>query len=81
MSQDHLDVIIARLASDPAFAAALTAAASAEDAQWIAAEHGFNVTASELAAATSDGDLSDADLERVAGGTDSLVISACVVCV
>ncbi len=81
MSQDHLDALTARLASDPAFAAALTAAASAEDAQRVAAEHGFDVTAGELAAATSDGDLSDADLERVAGGTDSLVISACVVCV
>ena len=68
MSQDQLDALIARIASDPAFAAALAAATSAEEAQGIAAEQGFDVTASEFAAATSNGALSDADLEAVAGG-------------
>ncbi len=69
MSQDHLDALTARLASDPAFAAALTAATTPEDAQRVAAEHGFDVTGGELATATSkESELSDADLEGVTGG-------------
>ena len=68
MSQDQLDALIARIASDPTFAAALTAATTAEEAQGIAAEQGFDVTASEFAAAASSGALSDADLDGVAGG-------------
>ena len=68
MSQDQLDALIARLASDPAFASALAAATTAQDAQRVAAEHGFDVTPSELAAASSESELSDEDLERVAGG-------------
>ena len=70
MSQDQIDALVARLASDPAFASALGAAASADDAQRIAAEHGFDVTTGELAAAPIERELSDADLESVAGGTD-----------
>ena len=69
MSQDQLDALFARLASDPAFAAALAAATTAEDAQRIAAEHGFDVGADELAAAALNRELSDDDLEPVAGGT------------
>ncbi|MCX6433148.1 MAG: Nif11-like leader peptide family RiPP precursor [Actinobacteria bacterium] len=68
MSQDQLDALVARLASDPTFASALSAATTAEDAQRIAAEHGFDVTAGELATATSNGTLSDADLGAVVGG-------------
>ena len=71
MSQDQLDALIARLASDPAFATALAAAATADDAQRVAAEHGFDVTSGELAAATSESELSDQDLEAVAGGSPS----------
>ena len=68
VSQDQLDALIARLASDPAFAAALAAATTAEDAQRIAAEHGFEVIPGELAAASWESELSDVDLDRVAGG-------------
>ena len=68
MSQEQLDALIARLASDAGFASALAAAATSEDAQRIAAEHGFDVTPGELAAASAARELSDADLERVAGG-------------
>jgi len=71
MSQDQIDALIARLASDPAFASALDGATTAEDAQRIAAEYGFDVTPSELAAASSEGDLSDSDLESVTGGGGS----------
>ena len=68
MPQDQLDALIARLASDPTFAASLAAATTVEDAQQIAAKHGFDVTSAELTAAKSDGNLTDADLEAVAGG-------------
>jgi predicted ribosomally synthesized peptide with nif11-like leader len=67
MPQDQLDALIARLASDPTFAASLAAATTVEDAQQIASEHGFDVTSAELTAATSSDTLSDADLEAVAG--------------
>ena len=62
MSQDQVDALMARLASDPALAAALGEAASADDARRIAAEHGFDVTTGELAAASIESELSDADL-------------------
>ena len=39
-----------------------------EDAQQIAAKHGFDVTSAELTSVASDGNLTDADLEAVAGG-------------
>ena len=68
MSQDQLDALIARIASDPAFAAALAAATTADDAQRIAAEHGFDVTPGELAAADAEHELNDAELETVSGG-------------
>ena len=68
MSQDQLDALLTRLASDPAFAASLATATTVEDAQQIAAKHGFDVTSTELTAATSNGNLSDADLEAVSGG-------------
>ena len=68
MSQDQLGALLTRLASDPTFAASLAAATTVEDAQQIAAEHGFDVTSAELTAATSNGNLTDADLEAVAGG-------------
>ncbi|MCX6433512.1 MAG: Nif11-like leader peptide family natural product precursor [Actinobacteria bacterium] len=72
MSQDQIDALVARLASDPAFATSLKAATTTEDVQRIAAEHGFDVTTGELASATSDGDLSDDDLAAVSGsGLDS----------
>ena len=67
MSRDQLDALIARLASDPVFASALAAAVTINDAQRIAAEHGFDVSSAELAAA-SNGEPSDGDLEKVSGG-------------
>ena len=68
MSQDQLDALIAQLTSDPTFAASLAAATTVEDAQQIASKHGFDVTPTELTAATSNGNLTDADLEAVSGG-------------
>ena len=77
MSQDQLDALIARIASDPAFAAALAAATTAEEAQGIVAEQGFDVTASEFAAAASNGALSDDDLDAVAGGSTFFIWTNC----
>ena len=74
MSQDQLDALIARLASDPTFASALSAATTAEDAQRVASEHGFDVTPAELTALASNGELSDADLESVAGGNLKTIV-------
>ena len=68
MSQDQLDALIAQLTSDPTFAASLAAATTVEDAQQIASKHGFDVTPTELTALASNGNLTDADLEAVAGG-------------
>ena len=68
MSQDQVAARIARLVSDTDFASALAAATTAEDAHRVAAEHGFDVTPGELAAASSESGLSDADLEGVSGG-------------
>ena len=76
MSQDQLDALLTRLASDPAFAASLATATTVEDAQQIAAKRGFDVTSAELTSATSNGNLSDADLEAVSGGLLSIVACA-----
>ena len=76
-TSDQFDALIARLASDPAFASALAAATTPEDAQRIAAEHGFDVTPGELAAATSNGDLSDAELDGVSGGKFTWGLKPC----
>ena len=77
MSQDQLGALLTRLASDPTFAASLAAATTVEDAQQIAAEHGFDVTSAELTAATSSDTLSDADLEAVAGGSTFFIWANC----
>ena len=66
--QDQIDALIVRLAAEPGFAEAMTAAGSAEDAVAVAANHGLTMSAGDITAAMSDGELSDADLEAVSGG-------------
>ena len=68
MTQVEFDELIARLASDPAFGAALAASATLADAQRIAAEYGFDITLNEIDAARTNGVLSDTELARVIGG-------------
>ena len=75
MSQEQLDALVARLNSDPDFARALGAASSADDALGIAAANGFGVTAGELAGVEWEHDLSDLELEQVAGGTYPTAVS------
>ena len=77
ISQDQLDALLTRLASDPTFAASLAAATTVEDAQQIAAKHGFDVTSAELTSVASDGNLTDADLEAVAGGSTFFIWANC----
>ena len=77
MTQDQLDALIAQLASDPTFAASLAAATTVEDAQQIAAKHGFDVTSAELTALASNGNLTDADLEAVSGGSTFFIWANC----
>ena len=68
MPQAQIDALVARLSSDPQFARSLAQAASEADAVRVAAEHGIEVTAGEIADATSDRELDDAELEAISGG-------------
>ena len=77
MSQEQINALIARLASDSNFASTLAAASSEEEALRIAGEHGFDVTLLELATATAEGELSDEELELVAGGRTQTIGYGC----
>ena len=68
MSQEQIDALVARYNDDSVFAAAMDAVAGTDDAVRVAAEHGFEVDAAELASSISTLDLTDAELEGVAGG-------------
>ena len=76
MSQEQIDALVARLNSDAGFASALGAAASPDDAVRIAADHGFTLTAGELAGANAERELDDAELEGVSGG-GSMINTEC----
>lgn len=68
MSQEQINSLVERMSSDPAFAAAIAEAGTALDVQRVAAEHGFDITLEEIGATLSAGELSEAELELVAGG-------------
>jgi predicted ribosomally synthesized peptide with nif11-like leader len=76
MSQDQIDAIIARLDSDPGFAQAMSSALTTGDAVAVAASHGFTISADDLTVALLERELSDADLENVAGGSSELSAQA-----
>ena len=71
MTNESLAALRALVSSDPAFADALSAAATPADAVAVAAARGFTVSAADLDDVT-ERQLSDADLEIVSGGTASL---------
>lgn len=71
MSAEQLDAIVARYRTDPAFAAQMNRAGSADDAAAIAREHGFEVSADEFLGAAQSVDLTEAELEAVAAGDAS----------
>jgi predicted ribosomally synthesized peptide with nif11-like leader len=68
MSKDHLEALLSRYREDAEFAAQIDAAASSDAVMAVAAEHGLEVDAADLATAANELHLSDAELENVAGG-------------
>lgn len=73
MSQRSLDSLARRLDSDPALAAAMASAVSVADAQHLATEHGFSVSADDLAAVLPSEELTEAEPDAVSGGCDGVV--------
>lgn len=71
--QDQLTALKAKMASDPAFRAELEGAKTREDAERVAAAHGFDVSklSSQIDRMTATGELTDDELEMVAGGKGS----------
>lgn len=68
MSKEHLEALLAKYREDAEFAAKIDAAVSSEAVIAVAAEYGLDVDAADLATASSELHLSDAELENVAGG-------------
>ena len=68
MSKEHLEALLAKYREDAEFAAQIDAAVSSEAVIAVAAEYGLDVDAADLATASSELHLSDAELENVAGG-------------
>lgn len=62
-----------KLLEDPSFQEALSKTASAEDASALLAQHGIQITSDELLAALTppEGELSESELDGVAGGGTS----------
>ncbi len=79
MSQEQLDALLAKLKDDASLQERLQAATSATEAAEIVEQAGFEVTIEELLAhrASSAGELSDAELEGVAGGSDTDCYGSC----
>lgn len=73
MTQEHIDALVARYTSDAEFAAAIDAVSDMDEAVRVAAAHGLDVTAAELAGAEGL-KIGDAELETVAGGADTSTI-------
>jgi len=67
MTNESLAALRVLVSSDPAFAGALSAAATPADAVAVAAARGFTVSAADLDDLTGL-ELSEADLEAVSGG-------------
>lgn len=74
MSTDAKQLLQEKMAQDPAFAAAVKAAATPADLARVAAAHGITLPAPDAA-------LSDTDLDGVAGGAASSVVSVSCICV
>jgi predicted ribosomally synthesized peptide with nif11-like leader len=74
MSSESLSAFLTRAATDPALQAQIKGITNAETVVQIASEHGFEINADELAdfLAKAEQELSDQDLEEVAGGRAAL---------
>ena len=71
MSEEQLKAFLAKAKDDPSIQDKLKAAKSPEDVVGIAKEHGHEFTADKIT------ELSEEELERVAGGTTSMMLSPC----
>ena len=86
MTQETATAFVERISTDEAFRDRLAAAATSEERRQIAREAGYDLSSNDLPAikeALGIKELSDADLEKVAGGvgTDTLEVTATVVSV
>ncbi len=79
MSQEQLDALLAKLKEDNTLQERLQAVNCAEEAAEIVSQAGFEVSIEELLAhrASTAGELSDAELEGVAGGSDTDCYGSC----
>ncbi|QNI54181.1 nif11-like leader peptide domain protein [Synechococcus sp. BIOS-E4-1] len=68
MSEEQLKSFLEKVKADTTLQEKLKAAADADAALAIAKEAGFAITAEDIQSMQSATDLSDAELERVAGG-------------
>ena len=71
MSEEQLKAFLAKAKDDQSIQDKLKAAKSPEDVVGIAKEHGHEFTADRIT------ELSEEELERVAGGTTSMMLSPC----
>ena len=71
MSEEQLKAFIAKAKDDQSIQDKLKAAKTPEDVVGIAKEHGHEFTADKIT------ELSEEELERVAGGTTSMMLSPC----
>ena len=71
MSEEQLKAFLAKAKDDQSIQDKLKAAKSPEDVVGIAKEHGHEFTADKIT------ELSEEELERVAGGTTSMMLSPC----
>jgi predicted ribosomally synthesized peptide with nif11-like leader len=68
MSKEDLDALLVKYRDDAAFAEKIDAAEDAEAVIAVAADHGLELDAADIATAAGELKLSDAELESVAGG-------------
>ena len=68
MSEEQLKAFLEKVKGDSSLQEKLKAASDADAALAIAKEAGFAITAEDIQSMQSATDLSDAELERVAGG-------------
>jgi len=79
MSEEQLKAFLEAVKADAGLQEKLNAATDADAAVAIAKEVGFMISADELQQAQAVGEeLSDEELEAVAGGTGSMQLNACV---
>ena len=80
MSEEQLKAFLEKVKADTSLQEKLKAAADADAVLAIAKEAGFAITAEDIQSMQSATDLSDAELEGVAGGNNTKGWQSCVGC-